>query len=86
MKVETVRHPSGQIIPIIVDEFGLPLPAPNEWLIHRHHLSENTLKRNARELVVLYRWAKNRNIDVLQRIRSGQRFTEAEISASLSGS
>jgi hypothetical protein len=86
MKVETVRHPSGQIIPIIVDEFGLPLPAPNEWLIHRHHLSENTLKRNARELVVLYRWAKNRNIDVLQRIRSGQGFTEAEISASLSGS
>ena len=53
MQIENLRHPSGQIIPMLVDEAGLPIVGPNEWVLSRYQRSENTLRRNLGELSIL---------------------------------
>lgn len=83
MQIENLRHPSGQIIPMLVDDAGLPVVGPNEWVISRYQRSENTLRRNLGELSILYRWAAKIGIDIEDRIASGRGFSEAEISGSL---
>jgi hypothetical protein len=56
MKVETITHESGDLLPLLLDSDGMPIPAPNEFIISRRSLSPNTLIRNLRELSVLYLW------------------------------
>lgn len=79
MKIETITHPSGDQLPLLLDDDGLPIPAPNEFILSRRYLSTNTLVRNLRELAVLYRWLESRKIDLNERISSKHQFTEAEI-------
>ena len=79
MRVETVSYSSGNQLPILLDEDGLPIPAPNEFVLGRRALSTNTLTRNLNELAVLYKWFKNQAIDPVRRIASSTSFTEAEI-------
>ncbi len=67
MKIETITHPSGDQLPILLDSDGLPTPAPNEFILSRRHLSTNTLVRNLRELAVLYRWLKKEALRELTR-------------------
>jgi len=83
VQVFAINHPSGEIIPLLVDEDGLPIPSPNEFILSRRSLSTNTLLRNTRELAVLYRWLKEHKIDLDLRIRSNKLFSEAEINGSL---
>lgn len=83
MDVKLVRHPSGQNLPVLIDEDGLPIPLPNEWVMHRRDLSPNTLIRNLRELAIFYAWLDSLNIDFAKRINSDHIFTEAELSGSL---
>ena len=52
MRVETVVHSSGDLLPILLDDDGLPIPSPNEFVMGRRNLSTNTLIRNLRELSV----------------------------------
>jgi len=54
--IETITHPSGDQLPILLDGDGLPIPSPNEFILSRRYLSTNTLVRNLRELAVFYRW------------------------------
>lgn len=83
MDVKLVRHPSGQNLPVLIDEDGLPVPLPNEWIMHRRDLSPNTLIRNLRELAIFYVWLDSLNIDFAKRVSSDHIFTEAELSGSL---
>src|SRR3990167_703104 len=79
MKIEVITHPSGDQLPMLVDNNGFPLPTPNEFIMGRRFLSTNTLIRNLRELSVLYSWLENEKIDLWRRIKTGQSFSEAEI-------
>jgi len=79
MRVETITHGNGEQLPLLVDQEGLPLPTPNEFIMGRRFLSTNTLVRNLRELAVFYRWLKQERIDLVSRIQSAQAFTEAEV-------
>ncbi|OGT37085.1 MAG: integrase [Gammaproteobacteria bacterium RIFCSPHIGHO2_12_FULL_38_14] len=83
MKIEVITHPSGDQLPILLDDHGLPLPTPNEFIMGRRSLSTNTLIRNLRELSVLYSWLEHEKIDLWKRIKTGQSFSEAEIRGSM---
>jgi len=83
MRVEIVNHPSGDQLPILLDDDGLPMPMPSEFVVGRRALGTNTLVRNLRELAVLYQWFKREGIDLWERISKGRAFTEAEISGGL---
>jgi integrase len=79
MRVEVITHKSGEQIPILLDQDGLPIPTPNEFILGRRSLGTNTLVRNLRELCILYRWLENVQVDIWERIYSGKFFSEAEI-------
>ncbi len=83
MRIVTVSHRSGDLLPILLDGDGLPIPSPNEFLLSRRNLSTNTLIRNLRELSVFYRWLEDRQIDLRARLKTGTLFTEAEFSGGL---
>ncbi|HSW93374.1 MAG TPA: hypothetical protein VLJ15_03355 [Gammaproteobacteria bacterium] len=42
MKIEVITHPSGDQLPMLVDNNGLPIPTPNEFIMGRRFLSTNT--------------------------------------------
>ncbi len=83
MRIEVVSHPSGDQLPILLDDDGLPIPMPSEFVMGRRALSVNTLVRNLRELMVLYDWLGKKHIDLWDRISSGKAFTEAELRGGL---
>jgi integrase len=83
VRIERITHPSGDQLPLLLDRQGLPIPAPNEFILARRELSTNTLERNLRELSVLYRWLEQQQFDLCERIQSGKAFTEAEIKGGL---
>ncbi|TXI45013.1 site-specific integrase [Methylophilus sp.] len=85
MRILRVMHETGESLPILVDEDGLPIPSPNEFVFFRRHKSYNTITRNLRELAVFYKWLSDRDIDLEERITSGKLLTEAETSTSLVG-
>lgn len=83
MRVEIISHPSGNQLPILLDEDGLPVPLPSEFVMGRRALGTNTLVRNLRELAVLYHWLNREGIDLWGRISTGKAFTEAELRGGL---
>ncbi|MBD2232529.1 tyrosine-type recombinase/integrase [Phormidium tenue] len=83
MHVETIAHPSGDQLPILLDGDGLPVPSPNEFVLSRRNLATNTLVRDLRILQILYRWLDQHGVDLEERIKTAQGFSEAEIRGSL---
>ena len=83
MDVKLVRHPSGQSLPILLDDDGLPVPLANEWVLQRRGLSPNTLTRNLRELAILFAWLDSLSIDFGACMAGERMFTEAELAGSL---
>ena len=83
MRVEIIAHESGDLLPLLLDSDGMPVPTPNEFIISRRSLSPNTLIRNLRELSVLYRWLEKEGIDLDSRISCPLFFNEAEIKGGL---
>ncbi|WDD99602.1 site-specific integrase [Thalassomonas actiniarum] len=83
MKVEVIAHESGDLLPLLLGNDDMPIPAPNEFIISRRSLSPNTLVRNLRELLVLYLWLEKEKIDLDSRVRSERSFNEAEIKGGL---
>lgn len=83
MRVEVIDHPSGDQLPILLDDDGLPVPMPSEFVLGRRALGTNTLVRNLRELTVLYGWLAREQIDLWGRISTGKAFTEAELRGGL---
>ena len=83
MKVKVVTHPTGEQIPIILDYDGLPIPAPNEYLLSRRDRSTNTLIRNARELSLLYDWLYREQINLREKLTAPVSFNYAQINSVL---
>ncbi len=83
MKIEVISHPSGDLLPLLLDSDGMPIPAPNEFVLSRRYLSPNTLIRNLNELSGLYEWLEKESIDLDSRIKSKQLFNEAEVKGGL---
>ncbi len=84
MRIVTITHPTGDALPILLDDNDLPIPSPNEFILADNESSINTLIRVLRELVVLFRWLDHQGIDIYSRIESkSEYFTEADIRRSL---
>ncbi|GIA89178.1 integrase [Vibrio cholerae] len=43
MKIELVTHETGEQIPMMLDDSGMPVVLPNEFILARRSLSTNTL-------------------------------------------
>ena len=83
MDVEVILHSSGELLPILLDDDGMPIPLPNEFILSKRHASSNTLIRNLREIKLLYEWFQIHKIDLYERLIKKKPFTEAEIIGSL---
>ena len=83
MKVEVISHESGELFPILLDDEGMPIPLPNEFILSKRHVSSNTLIRNLREIKLLYQWLQIHHIELYERLTQKRPFTEAEIIGSL---
>lgn len=83
MRVEMIAHDSGDLLPIILGDDGLPLVTPNEFIISRRALSANTLIRNARALAIFHSWIDRQKIDLECKITGIRSFSEAELNGSL---
>ena len=83
MDIEVILHESGELLPILLDDEGMPIPLPNEFILSKRASSSNTLVRNLRELKLFYQWMQIHKIDLHERLIYKKPFTEAEIVGSL---
>lgn len=83
MRVEVVNHKSGEQFPILLDDQGLPLVLPNEFVMSRRSLSVNTQVRNLRELAILYRWLRKEGYKLSAKLLGKNTFTEADLNGGL---
>lgn len=81
MHTERIILPTGERLPMLLDDDRMPIVGPCEWMLVRRHRALNTLYRNMIELMVFYIWLQIKRIDWFDRIRSGQRFAEAELTS-----
>jgi integrase len=81
MRIDQVSFPSGERLPMLLDDDDLPIVPACEWLLSRRHFGLSTLSRNANEIKAIHGWAKKQRIDIYERIRSGRQFTEAELTS-----
>lgn len=81
MRVEQVIFPSGERLPMLLDDDELPVPEACEWFLRRRHLALQTLMRNSGEVLIIHRWARKRRMNIYDRIRSGKQFTEADLTS-----
>lgn len=81
MRVEQVIFPTGERLPMLLDEDSLPVPPACEWILSRRHLAFSTLSRNMNEVMALHGWGEKRRFDIYARIRSGRQFSEAELTS-----
>ena len=81
--MRVVQHPSGELIPVLLDELDLPLCLPNEFILGRRALASNTLIRNSRELAVLHSWATTSEVDLMDLVIGRVPLTEALVRGSM---
>ena len=68
MDIEEIFHNSGELIPILLDDEGMPIPLPNEFILSKLNSSSNTRLRNLREIKLLYEWMQLHKIDLYERL------------------
>lgn len=81
MRVEQVIFPTGDRLPMLLDDQDLPVPEACDWMLSRRQRAFATQSRYMQELLVVHDWARARRIDLYERLRSGRQFTEAEITS-----
>ncbi|WP_034379371.1 hypothetical protein [Herbaspirillum sp. CF444] len=81
--VEITNHPSGDQLPLLIDQDGQPIPWPNEFILGRRYLAANTLVRNLREIAIFWRWLEREQINLAEVVSGARRLGEAQISTSL---
>ena len=81
MRIEQVIFPTGERLPMLLDDDSLPVAPACEWILSRRQLAFTTLSRNMNEVMAIHGWGKKRRIDIYERIRSGRQFTEAELTS-----
>lgn len=77
MYIDVVKFKNGQRLPLLLDGNGMPVVAPNEWVLSRRQRALKTLARNLQELLPLYFWLSERCIDLHTQILSGRSWGEA---------
>lgn len=82
-RVRVAKMTDGERLPLVVDNSGLPLPTPNQWalLIRRPQVQQNTLIEELRTIAHCYDWAARRNVDLDERMDSGNGLSTAELTA-----
>lgn len=83
MSIQRVTHRSGEQIPVLLDEYGMPDVLASEFILTRRHHSVNTMVRNLRELLVFNRWLKACNFNLLSKLQAKNSFTEAQLKGGL---
>lgn len=81
MEIVQVIFPTGERLPMLLDQDGQPVVAVCEWILTRRHRAFSTLSRNTNEIKALYLALHKQRIDLFERIRSARPFREAEITA-----
>lgn len=81
MRTEQVSLPTGERLPMLLDDDDLPVAPACEWMLSRRHLALATLSRNINEVMAIHGWSRKQRIDIYERIRSGHQFTEAELTS-----
>jgi len=81
-KVVIIKHEDGERLPCLVDDLGMPLVLPNEYIMKKRGLSWGTLEAYLKTLMYVCQWEYS-NVDIFQRISEGKFLTEAELSGSL---
>ena len=81
-RVRVVKMSDGERLPLVVDQRGLPVPAPNQWslYIRRPQVQQNTLIDELRTIAHVYEWATLRDIDLDERLAHGNGLTPIELS------
>jgi len=74
---------SGERLPLIVGEGGLPLPPPNQWslFIRRLQVQQNNLIEELHTVAHVYDWAARRGLELDGRLASGNGPSPAESTA-----
>lgn len=83
MRIEQVIFPSGDRMPMLLDDADLPVAEAGDWALSRRHKAFATQSRNMQELLLVHAWARERRFDLYERLRSGRMFTEAEVTSLL---
>lgn len=81
MRIEQVIFPTGERLPMLLDDDSLPVVPACEWILSRRQLAFATLSRNMNEVMAVHGWGRKRRIDIYERIRLGRQFSEAEITS-----
>jgi hypothetical protein len=82
-RIRVAKLTSGERLPLVVDRCGLPVPAPNQWslFIRRPEVQQNTLIEELRTVAHVYDWAMRRNVDIDERLDTGNGLSPAELIA-----
>jgi hypothetical protein len=82
-RIRVAKLTSGERLPLVVDRCGLPVAAPNQWalFIRRPKVQQNTLIEELRTVAHVYDWATRRNIDIDERLDTGNGLSPAELTA-----
>jgi integrase len=80
-RVRIVKMSDGERLPLVVDQRGLPVPAPNQWslYIRRPQVQQNTLIDELRTIAHVYEWATLQSIDLNERLDRGNGLTPTEL-------
>lgn len=81
MYIDIVKFKNGQRLPMLLDDNGMPVVAPNEWVLSRRQKALKTLARNLQELLPLYVWLDDKCIDLHALILSGRCWGEALVNS-----
>ena len=50
LRIVVITHPSGDQLPMLVDDTGLPLPTPNEFIMGRRNKTSNIVRPFDKEI------------------------------------
>jgi hypothetical protein len=79
--VRVCRISNGERLPLVIDGFGMPVPGPNQYalLLRRPQVQASSLGDELATLAHVYDWARRRNLDLDERLESGNGLSPDEI-------
>jgi hypothetical protein len=82
-RVRVCRMTDGERLPLVVGPDDLPVPTPNQWMLHlrRPQVQAGTLTTEMRTIAHIHEWAARRGIDLEERFRSGNGLRPDETNA-----
>lgn len=87
MNIYLALLPSGERLPVILDEDGIPMIRPLDWVISMKRpkcIGSNTITSQLRCLIVLYGFLKKHDINIEQRFLRSEALSRREIAGLIS--